>query len=101
MNKTKTILFGLVSLSFILGTLSVSYAKMEPRATKSQFSRIEQPLPLKLFVTLGGFGIIGAEVWWFLFSQTKSKQATTNQGIQEVKIIVDGGYKVSQTHEVQ
>ncbi|MDJ0600647.1 MAG: cupredoxin domain-containing protein [Crocosphaera sp.] len=65
---------------------------MSPTETSNQFSRIEQPLSLKILVTLGGLGLIGAEVWWFLLSQTKSKQATTNKGIQEVTIVVDGGY---------
>ena len=36
--------------------------------------------------------MIGAEGWWFLFSKTKSQRATTNQGIQELEIVVDGGY---------
>ena len=38
----------------------------------SQFKKIEQPLGLKLTVTLGGLGLIGAELWWFVFSKTKS-----------------------------
>ena len=58
----------------------------------SQFQKIEQPLGLKLAVALGGLGLIGAELWWFMFSKTKSQQALVKQGIQEVDIIVDGGY---------
>ena len=42
---------------------------------------IEQPLSLKILVTLGGLGLIGAEAWWFLFSKTKTQQATSRQGI--------------------
>ena len=38
----------------------------------SQFQRIEQPFILKLAIALGGVGLIGAELWWFMFSKTKS-----------------------------
>ena len=58
----------------------------------SQFQKIEQPLGLKLAVALGGLGLIGAELWWFMFSKTKSQKAQVKKGIQEVDIVVDGGY---------
>lgn len=76
----------------LFGTAESSVAKIESTESSPKFSRIEQPLPLKILVTLGGLGLIGTELWWFLFSQTQSQQATTNQGIQELEIIVDGGY---------
>lgn len=34
-----------------------------------EFAKIEQPLALKLAVTLGGVGLIGLELWWFLYSK--------------------------------
>ena len=34
----------------------------------SQFQKIEQPIGLKLAVALGSLGLIGAELWWFMFS---------------------------------
>ena len=58
----------------------------------SQFQKIEQPIGLKLAVALGGLGLIGAELWWFMFSKTKSQKAQVEQGIQEVDIVVNGGY---------
>ena len=58
----------------------------------SQFQKIEQPLSLKLAVAVGGLGLIGAELWWFMFSKTKSQKAQSKQGIQSVDIVVDGGY---------
>ena len=58
----------------------------------SQFQKIEQPLSLKLAVAVGGLGLIGAELWWFMFSKTKSRKALVKEGIQEVDIVVDGGY---------
>ncbi|MGB3513598.1 MAG: cupredoxin domain-containing protein [Microcoleaceae cyanobacterium] len=92
MKSQNTIFTAILTLSLLFGTASVSQAKTEPIETNNNFARIEQPLPLKILVTLGGLGLIGAEVWWFLFNKTKSQKATTNQGIQELEIIVDGGY---------
>ena len=62
----------------------------------AQFQRIEQPLANKVAVTVGGLGLIGLEVWWFLLSKPKSRQATRQGGIQEVTVTVDGGYEPSQ-----
>lgn len=92
MNQKKIIFILFLSLGLVVGTVPVSQAKMETTETSNEFSRIEQPLPSKILVTLGGLGLIGAEFWWFLFSKTKSQKATTNKGIQELEIVVDGGY---------
>jgi plastocyanin domain-containing protein len=43
----------------------------------SQFPRIEQPLSLKVSVTLGGIALIGLELWWFLLS--RHCQVTTGE----------------------
>lgn len=66
-----------------------------PEHTKStaQFRPIDQPLALKAVVTLGGMGLIGLELWWFLFSQPKTKKALSSLDIQEINITVDGGYE--------
>jgi plastocyanin domain-containing protein len=62
----------------------------------NQFQRIDQPLSSKLAVTLGGLGLIGLEIWWFLLSKPKSQKAvTTGRNIQEVTVTVDGGYEPS------
>ncbi|XZN90229.1 MAG: cupredoxin domain-containing protein [Microcoleus sp.] len=73
----------------------VQAAKMsiEPTHSTTQFQTIEQPLGLKVGVTLGGLTLIGLELWWFLFSKAKSQQAESIQGIQELTITVDGGYE--------
>jgi len=47
----------------------------------SQFRRIEQPLWLKGAITVGGLGLIGLELWWFLLSKPKSQKAKTDRGI--------------------
>lgn len=59
----------------------------------TQFQPIEQPLPLKVAVTIGGLSLIGLELWWFLLSHTKAQKTTTHAGLQEVTIKVDGGYQ--------
>ena len=65
---------------------SEQYPALKRRGLRSlrQFQKIEQPLSLKLAVALGGLGLIGAELWWFMFSRTKSQKAQVKQGIQEV-----------------
>ena len=80
-----------VGLSFLLGATSSPASAQMPEQTK-QFQRIEQPISLKIGVTLGGLALIGTELWWFVFSKTKSQQAALNQGIQELTINVNGGY---------
>jgi plastocyanin domain-containing protein len=72
--------------------------EMQPSQKRSteQFQRIPQPLVNKIAVTLGGLGLIGLELWWFLGSKPKSYQATALGDIQEVTVTVDGGYEPSQ-----
>ncbi|MBW4631378.1 MAG: cupredoxin domain-containing protein [Iphinoe sp. HA4291-MV1] len=105
MNKT-AIISSIASLGLVLGIASskvvaqISHEmnQMQPSETEQtgQFRRIEQPLVNKVAVTLGGLGLIGLELWWFGAAKPKSRKATTQAGIQEVTIIVDGGYEPSQ-----
>ena len=81
MKNIKVTFFMLLSISLILGNVSISYAKMKPRENSIQFYRIEQPLSLKILVTLGGVVLIGTEVWWFLLSRTKSLKNNINKHI--------------------
>ncbi|WP_346291381.1 hypothetical protein [Sphaerothrix gracilis] len=62
----------LLSLSLLLGTVVPAPAKMAEPAT-GEFRQIEQPLGLKLGVTAAGVGLIGLELWWFLFSKGKAQ----------------------------
>ena len=97
-NKNR-IIGSLAGLGFLLAlTPNIALAQMEiemPASAGEQtshFQKIEQPLSLKLAVALAGLGLISAELWWFVFSKTKSQKAQVKRGIQEVNIIVDGGY---------
>ncbi|MGK7953566.1 MAG: cupredoxin domain-containing protein [Xenococcaceae cyanobacterium] len=95
------IISSLAGLGFFL-TLTISSVSAQPNKEvempasageqTSQFQKIEQPLGLKIAVALGGLGLIGAELWWFMFSKTKSQKARVERGIQSVDIVVDGGY---------
>ncbi|MGK7872292.1 MAG: cupredoxin domain-containing protein [Xenococcaceae cyanobacterium] len=84
----------LISLGLLLGVAQIAAAEMPETESEStsQFRRLEQPLPLKVVVTLGGLALIGVELWWFLFSKSKAQSAQTHQGVQELDITVDGGY---------
>lgn len=79
-NRNKLI-NSLAGLGFLLALITNSVLaekaiEVETTAVKSeqttQFPKIEQPLSLKLTVALGSLGLIGAELWWFVFSKNKS-----------------------------
>ncbi|QIR41824.1 cupredoxin domain-containing protein (plasmid) [Tolypothrix sp. PCC 7910] len=100
----KTALIGsIASLGIVLSIASGKASAQTSHETHSsatvqtnQFQRIEQPLGSKVAVTLGGLGLIGLELWWFLLSKPKSGKAVATGGnIQEVTVTVDGGYDPS------
>lgn len=100
----KVTFFGtLAGFGFLLGAISGAIAAEMPASHSTdsthkttQFQRIEQPLSNKIAVTLGGLGLIGLELWWFLLSKPKSQKAVAaDGGIQEVAVTVDGGYEPS------
>jgi plastocyanin domain-containing protein len=69
-------------------------------ATEPALRTISQPASLKALVTLAGLGLIGLELWWFLAPHGEGKEqaatAATENGVQTVRISVDGGYSPSQ-----
>lgn len=85
----------LATSSLILGLASgvaLGEMPMEHAQPTQQFRQIEQPLSLKIGVTLAGVGLVGLELWWFLGHKTRSRQALIHQSIQEITVTVDGGY---------
>ncbi len=72
MFNKKHIYSTVISLGLLLGTSQITVAKTPKPESPRQFQPIEQPLPLKIGVTLGGLALIGVEMWWFLFSKTKA-----------------------------
>lgn len=98
-----TIIGSIVTLGVWLGAISgeaaaqMAHENMPPLAEHpGQFHPLDQPLWMKGAVTVGGLGLIGLELWWFVLSKPKSRQATARGGIQEVTVTVDGGYEPSQ-----
>lgn len=88
----------LASLGLVMGMASgvqASEMSVQHSTSTTQFRSIEQPLGLKIGVTIGGLTLIGLELWWFLFNKAKGQQAESIQGIQELTITVDGGYEPS------
>jgi plastocyanin domain-containing protein len=69
-------------------------------ATEPALSTISQPAGIKALVTLAGLGLIGLELWWFLAPHGEgdgpAAAAEAENGIQTVRITVDGGYSPSQ-----
>jgi len=75
--KPKTLAF-LIGLGLLFGvTVNPAMAKLSEHQSQktSQFSKIGQPLLLKVGVTLGGVVLIGAELWWFLLSKHQSNKS--------------------------
>ncbi|MBD2465676.1 cupredoxin domain-containing protein [Oscillatoria sp. FACHB-1407] len=99
---TSSIISSIATVGLLLGvasggaTTQMPHKQMQPTEQTGEFHRIDQPLWLKGAVTAGGLGLIGLELWWFLVSKPKSRKATTEGGIQEVTVTVDGGYEPSQ-----
>ena len=56
----------LTALGLSVGTASATMPNHSSTETH-QFQAIEQPLGLKVGVTIGGLALIGLELWWFLF----------------------------------
>lgn len=75
--KIKTQMWSsVIALGLILGINFKVTAGEMPHTQINQFRQIEQPLPLKVAVTLGGLSLISLELWWFIFSK---KSAKTNE----------------------
>jgi plastocyanin domain-containing protein len=55
------------------GSKSVAMPTHSPEHTQ-EFRFIEQPLELKVGVTMGGLALIGLELWWFLLSKSPTKR---------------------------
>jgi plastocyanin domain-containing protein len=83
--------------AFLVGTMisifPMGESNMPHSSTDKSFRQIEQPLPIKIGVVLGGLSLVGAELWWFLGRKQQQQQATQTNGVQEVLITVDGGYR--------
>jgi len=77
-NKRRVLAIGMGAGSFLGSVPSMTIAAESMHHAQSgvtsDLPAIEQPLSLKAGVTLGGFGLIGLELWWFLLSKTRPSQ---------------------------
>ncbi len=85
-----------ILLSVVSGAIAADMTQDKMQHSSPNIQKIEQPLSHKIAVTLGGLGLIGAELWWFLGRKPTSRTATTQAGVQEVVVVVDGGYEPNQ-----
>ncbi|MGB3767601.1 MAG: cupredoxin domain-containing protein [Phormidesmis sp.] len=92
---SKWIAGSLLSIGMLFGTAHTARAQIS-EADTNEFQRIEQPLGLKAGIAAAGIGLIGLELWWFLFSKTKAQTAQTADGVQSIDVMVDGGYSPDQ-----
>jgi plastocyanin domain-containing protein len=82
-----------ILVGMILSILPMNESEMPPSTTNRSIQSIEQPLSIKLGVVLGGLTLVGAELCWFLGRKQQQQQAVQTNGVQEVIITVDGGYR--------
>lgn len=76
MFQKKQIWSGIITLGLLLGVTNIALAQKLEKSSEStnQFRHIEQTKAVKIGVTLGGLALIGAELWWFLFSKNKPQK---------------------------
>jgi len=86
------LLSSMTGITLILLSVVPTHAAQANTNQESPFQKIQQPLPVKIGVTAGGIGLIGLELWWFLFSEKTAKKAEEKDDTQQVTITVDGGY---------
>jgi plastocyanin domain-containing protein len=85
--------FAAILVSSIVSIFPMGESNMPHAPTDKSFRKIEQPLPIRIGVVLGGLTLVGAEMWWFLGRKQQQQQAIQSNGLQEVLITVDGGYR--------
>jgi plastocyanin domain-containing protein len=76
-----------------ISTSAMASSAMPHSPPNLSFRPIEQPWPVKVGVVMGGLTIVGAELWWFLGRKQQKQQAAQKDGVQEILIEVDGGYR--------
>lgn len=59
----------------LLGAIASPHHHDHGGGEYGKFSKIEQPLGLKVGITLAGIGLIGLELWWFMFSEPPRKKS--------------------------
>jgi plastocyanin domain-containing protein len=63
--------------------MGMGESQMRHSSTNKSFRHIEQPLPIKVGVVIGGLTLVGAELWWFLGRKQQQQPAIQSHGVQE------------------
>lgn len=66
------LIFGLLTTGLLLGVAEDTQAQMTG-TNVDEFRQIEQSPALNIAVTAAGLGLMGLELWWFMFSKPKAK----------------------------
>jgi plastocyanin domain-containing protein len=76
LNKLNKKILWVCLACLVLLTSSPATAEMSSSHSQhnSQFQIIEQPLGVKVGVIIAGFGLIGLELWWFIFSKSEVRR---------------------------
>ena len=83
--KHQWLIGSLLGASLLLGNAPTAQAHMSQTHT-GKFPRIEQSTSLKIGVTTAGVGLIGLELWWFLFSKPSAQRGKAYKGIPAIAI---------------
>ncbi|MFW6357671.1 MAG: hypothetical protein ACOC0N_00430 [Chroococcales cyanobacterium] len=75
----QTLLFLSLTTGVAVAELPEMEMPMSSVEEAPEFQKIEQPVGVKVAVTLIGLGLIGLELWWFIYSKPKAKQKIQNQ----------------------
>jgi plastocyanin domain-containing protein len=65
------LLLGAIATLALVGT-QAAFAAMGHGESTSSFQTLDQPLSLKIMVTVGGLALIALELWWFLGNHRRS-----------------------------
>ncbi|KPQ33956.1 MAG: hypothetical protein HLUCCA11_16870 [Phormidesmis priestleyi Ana] len=84
-----TLLFGISLFGISLFGIAPAAKAQIAEPNTREFRQIEQPLGLKVGVAAAGAGLIGLELWWFLFSKNKAQTAQVSEGVQSVDTTVE------------
>ncbi|MEM9944507.1 MAG: hypothetical protein AAF810_00370 [Cyanobacteria bacterium P01_D01_bin.36] len=76
MDKRTHLLLGLLTIGAFMGSASSTQAQLTG-TNASEFRTIEQSPALNMGVTTAGLGLLGLELWWFMFSKPKTKSEET------------------------
>jgi plastocyanin domain-containing protein len=71
LNK-KTLWINLICLALLTSSPASAETPHSHSEQINQFHQIQQPLGVKIAVTVAGLALIGIELWWFIFSKSKA-----------------------------